>query len=343
MNSKHTFAAIGCVLVLSACGGGGGGGGDAGAVAQSNPAPAPAPTPTATAIASVDASKAAENAFGASHLVSIWPSAVPDLLNGVSIAPVDSGLIAPVFDLLKRAYSQQDASLLTGVTRSLSCVNGGTMAVEATQHDPLAPTAGDTWKFTATNCGTYSTTQNGTISVKVTDAVGNLFQSATGAMTLDIVFGNYSSLQGVMTTAADGGMKISVTRTGLSTSTFTLSGTSLQETVQQSGVTVATRTLSSFSVTGSKDGSLVTSAANFSLSGHSNHLGQFAYTVKNLTPFVTTATGTPTSGSLLVNGASSSVTLTVAPDSVRVDHSDNANGTITSTTTRVWNDFLSEY
>ena len=343
MKSKHTFAALGCMLVLSACGGGGGGGGNAGAVSQSAPAPAPAPAPTATAIVAADASKAAENSFSASHLVSAWPSAVPDMLNGVSIAPVDPGLIAPVFDLLKRAYSQQDASLLTGVTRNYSCREGGSMAVDATQHDPLAPTAGDTWKFTSTNCGASGTIQNGTISVKVTDAAGNLFQSASGAVTLDIVFGNYSSLQGTITTVADGGMKVSVTRTGLSSSTFTTTGTLLQETIQQSGSTVATRTLSAFSVTGSKDGSLLTSSANFSLSGHSNRLGQFAYTVKTVTPFITTATVTPTSGALVVSGAGSSVTMTVSPDSVRLDHSDNASGTITSTVTRTWNDFLSDY
>ena len=343
MKSKHTFAAIGCVLVLSACGGGGSGGSNAGAVAQSAPTPPPAPAPTATAIASVDASKAAENSFSASHLVSAWPSAVPDMLNGVSIATVDAGLIAPVFDLLKRAYGQQDASLLTGVTRSYSCTEGGSIAVEATQHDPLAPTAGDTWKFTATNCGASGTIQNGTISAKVTDAAGNLFQSASGAMTLDIVFGSYSSLQGTVTTVADGDMKVSVTRTGLSSSTFTTTGTSLQQTIQHSGATVATRTLSSFSVTGSKEGSLLTSSASFSLSGHSNRLGQFAYTVKTVAPFITTATVTPTSGALVVSGAGSSVTMTVSPDSVRLDHSDNATGTITSTSTRTWNDFLSDY
>jgi hypothetical protein len=342
MKSKHTVAAIGCVLVLSACGGGGGGStGAAGAVSQS--APAPAPAPTASAIVAADASKAAENSFSASHLVSAWPSAVPDMLNGVSITPVDAGLIAPVFDLLKRAYSQQDASLLTGVTRSYSCDGGGSLAADATQHDPLAPTAGDTWKFTATNCGASGTVQNGTISVKVADATGNLFQSASGTMTLDIVFGNYSSLQDAVTTVVDGGMKVSVTRTGLSTSTFSTTGTSLQQTIQRSGTTVATRTLSAFSVTGSKDGGLLTSSANFSLSGHSNRLGQFAYTVRNLAPFITTATVTPTSGALVVSGAGSSVTMTVSPGSVRLDHSDNANGTITSTTTRTWNDFLSDY
>jgi hypothetical protein len=265
------------------------------------------------------------------------------MLNGVSIAPVDTGLIAPVFDLLKRAYSQQDASLLTGVTRSYSCTEGGSIAVEATQHDPLTPTAGDTWKFTSTNCGASGTIQNGTISAKVTDAAGNLFQTTSGAMTLDVAFGNYSSLQGGVNTVVDGGMKVSVTKMGLSSSTFTTTGTSLQQTIQQSGATIATRTLSSFSVTGSKEGSLLTSAANFSLSGHSNRLGQFAYTVKNVTPFISTATVTPTSGALVITGAGSSVTMTVSPDSVRLDHSDNANGTITSTTTRTWNDFLGDY
>jgi hypothetical protein len=341
MKSKHTFALIGCALVLSACGGGGGGGGggEAGAVAQSAPAPAPA----ATVIAAANASSAAENSYNASYLVSTWASGVPKLLNGVSVAPAEPSLLSPVFELVQRAYSQDGANLLTGVTNSYSCTSGGWMAVDATQHDPRTPTVGDTWTFTANNCGSYGEVQNGSIVVKVTAASGNLFQTTSGSMTIDTVFKNFNEAKDGLTTVADGGVTISVTRTSLSATTFAISGTSLTETLQQSGTTLATRTLSSFSATGSRDGSQVTAAANFSVSGSSKRLGQFAYTVKNLSPFVTTGSGAPTSGSMLVTGAGSSVTMVAMPEGVRLDHSDNANGTITSTISRLWNDFFTDY
>ena len=35
--------------------------------------------------------------------------------------------------------------------------------------------------------------------------------------------------------------------------------------------------------------------------------------------------------------------MVVTPDGVRLDHSDNANGTITTTTSRLWNDFFTDY
>lgn len=342
MKSKHTFAAIGCVLVLSACGGGGGGGGgagDAGSVSQSTPAP----TATATVIAAANASSAAENSYEANYLVSTWSSSVPALLDGVSIAPAEPGLMAPVFDLLKRAYSQDGANLLTGVVNSYTCTSGGWMEFDATQRDPRTPTVGDTWTFTAHNCTSYSNVQNGSIVVKVTEASGNVFQTAGGTMTIDTVFKNFSNAKDSFTTVADGGIKISVTKTNQTNSSFAMSGTALTETLQQSGTTVATRTLTSFSATGSKQGSQVTASASFSLSGSSKRLGQFAYTVKNLTPFISTGSSVPTSGSMIVTGAGSSVTMVVLPEGVRLDHSDNAGGTITSTTSRLWSDFFTDY
>jgi hypothetical protein len=343
MKSKHTLAAIGCVLVLSACGGGGGGGGggDAGSVSQS--APPPAPATTATVIAAANASSAAENSYEASYMVSTWSAQVPDLLNGVSITPANPGLLAPVFDLVKRAYGQDGTSLLTGVTNSYTCTNGGWIAADATQHDPRTPTVGDTWTFTANNCTAYSNVQNGAIVVKVTEASGNLFQTYSGSMTLDVVFKNFSNAKDGLTDVTDGGIKISVTRTGQTTSSFAMSGTALTDTLQKAGTVVATRTLSSFSANGSKQDSVVTASANFSLTGSSQRLGQYAYTVKNLTPFVSTGSTVPTKGALIVTGAASSVTLVVMPEGVRLDHSDNASGTITTTTSRLWSDFFNDY
>jgi hypothetical protein len=342
MKSNHILAAVGCVFVLSACGGGGGGAGGGGAAASAA-ASTPAPTVTASAISSVDASRAAENSYSAGYLVSTWSSAVPNLLNGVSVAPVDAGLVAPVFDLVAHAYSQDGAGLLTGAVNTYSCTGGGWMEVNATQHDPRTPTIGDTWTFTGHNCVANSITENGSISMKVTDASGNVFQSTSGTMTLDIVFNNFSTQKDVMLTTASGDMKLSVNETDLTNSTFAISGAQMLETVQQSGATLSTRTLSSYSASGSRQGSQVTASANFSLSGQSNRLGQFTYTVKNVQPFVTTSGSLPTSGALIVTGAASSVTATVTATGIRLDHSDNANGTITSTSTRTWDEFLSDY
>jgi hypothetical protein len=335
MKSNHTFAAIGCVLVLSACGGGGGGGAGSASVST--------PSATLSTITSVDASRAAENAFGSSYLIGNWSSSLPNLLAGVSVAPAAYSVVSPVFDLLKDAYRQDGDNLLTGVTRTYSCSGGGTLAIDSTLRDQSTASNGDTWTFTANNCVGKTNTQNGSISIKVSGVSGDIFHSDSGGITLDIVFNNFSTTQDVMKTAASGDMKISVTRTNSTDKTFVISGASLLETIQQSGVIMANRTLTSYTVSSSLQGSLLTSSANFSLSGSSNRLGQFSYTIKSVQPFIGTAGDMPTSGALIVNGVGSSVTMTATANGVRLDHSDNANGIITNSSTRIWTDFLSDY
>jgi hypothetical protein len=49
----------------------------------------------------------------------------------------------------------------------------------------------------------------------------------------------------------------------------------------------------------------------------------------------------PTSGSLIVNGAGSSVTATVVSNGVRLDYSAKGDGVVTQTSTLSWSDFLS--
>jgi hypothetical protein len=339
MKSNNTFAAIGCVFVLSACGGGGGGGGGAGATSTAPSTPAT----TLSAITPVNAASATYNSFGASYLASTWSAAVPGYMTGASIALPDVGIVSPVFDLIRDAYRQDGGNLLTGVSRTYSCSGGGTMVVDATRLDQSTPTNGDTWNFTANNCTVNGNTQTGSMSIKISGVSGDVFHSASGSITLDTVFHDFATTAGVMTTTANGDMRIGVTRTNVSATTFVVSGTSLVETVQQSGATLATRTLTAYSVTSSKGDALLTTSANFSLSGNSKRLGQFAYTVKNLQPFISTNYDMPTSGALIVYGAGSSVTMTVTPDGVRMDYSDNANGTIVNSATRAWSDFLGAY
>jgi hypothetical protein len=331
MKSSYTIAAIACVLVLSACGCGGGS------------ASVSAPPVTLSAITSANASMAAENGYGAGRLLSIWSAAMPDFMTGVNIAPADAGLVSPVLDLIKDAYRQDGGNLLTGAIRSYPCSGGGTMSVDATVGNQSTPTNGDTWSFTANNCVINSNAQNGSLSVKVSGVSGDIFHSATGGITLDTLFNNFSLTRGSMITAASGDMKIGIVKTSSTNRTFVVSGASLVETLQQSGTTLVTRTLTSYSVTSSEQGELLTTSANFSLSGSSNRLGPFAYTVKNLQSFVGSANDMPTSGALIVNGAGSSVTMTATANGARVDYSDNANGTITNTSTRSWSDFLSDY
>jgi hypothetical protein len=137
-------------------------------------------------------------------------------------------------------------------------------------------------------------------------------------------------------------MKISVNATSATDLDLTISGNSLQVTEQHAGTTVATRTLTGYSMTGGiHGGTKVTASVNFAVSGNADGLGQFAYKVQSLEPFVSTTTDDlPTSGSFIVNGAASSVTATVVPTGVRLDYSAKGDGVITQTSTVSWSGFL---
>lgn len=332
MKTTYSLAAVGCTLVLSACGGGGGGSG-------SGAGSTPVQASSLSTIAAADAPKVASNGYAAGTLISQSSTSLTGVVTGVSIAPPGVGAVSPVLNLVKQAYERNGASLLTGVTISDSCAQGGTLTIDATLHDQNTLSNGDTLTMTAFNCTEDGSTMNGKLSITVSGVSGDVINSTTGAVTLDTRFNNLSIASGSTADTLNGDMKISITATSGVDAALAISGTSLLVTEQRSGATVATLTLTAYSVNGSVHGSTVSAAANFSVAGNANGLGQFAYTVKNLQPFVQT-TGVPASGSLIVNGAGATVTATVVSNGVRVDYSAKGDGVVTQTSTLSWSDFL---
>jgi hypothetical protein len=331
MKTTHSLAAAGCVLALSACGGGGG-----------NPGTGTPPVQASTlsTITAADAPKAASNGYAAGYVISQSSSSLANVVTGVSVAAPGVGAVTPVLDLVKQAYGRQGANLLTGVTVSESCSGGGTVTIDATLRNQATLSNGDTLTMTALNCVESGTTMNGALSITVSGVSGDVINSTTGAVTLDTRFNNFKVASGSTADTLNGDMKIGFTATSAADATVAISGASLLATEQRSGATVATWTLTAYSVAANVHGATLSSAASFSVAGNANGLGQFAYTVKNLQPFVGTTTGVPTSGSLIVNGAGSSVTATIVPNGVRVDYSAKGDGVVTQTSTLSWTDFL---
>jgi hypothetical protein len=177
---------------------------------------------------------------------------------------------------------------------------------------------------------------SGKLSVTLSGVSGDIVHSTTGAMTLDARFNDFTTAVAGIAENLNGDMRLGLTATTADT-VFAISGQSLQARKFRMGATVATRRLASYSVTGSVRGSTVSTSASFSVDGNADGLGQFAYTVKTLQPIVTTVPAMPTSGSLIVTGADSAVTLTVVPNGVRVDYNAKSDGV---TTLLSWSDFL---
>jgi hypothetical protein len=337
MKTKYAIAAVGCTLVLSACGGGGGGGGG-------STSSAAVETAGLSAITAANAPKAASDGYVAGSLISGWSLPVTELLAGVSVTPTGGSVVSPVLDLLRHAYDSKGADLLTGATVSYSCTGGGFLTIDETAvHDHTTISNGDTLTLTATSCTEAGGTSNGKLSIKVSGASGNVFYNATGTLTLDSTFNDFSVATGGTIEIVNGDMKISITNTSSTDATFAISGASLQLTEQRSGATVAAVTLSGYSANTVMQGRTGSTKADFKVSGNANGIGQFAYTVKNLQPFVRTTGSTPSSGSLIVYGASSSVTATVISNGVRVDYSANGNGGVTQSSTLSWSDFSTDF
>jgi hypothetical protein len=331
MKNRILFLTIASALVLSACGGGGGGAGATG--------PAPGPVSTLSTITAANAGNVASNAYVASTVISDSSSSLTGALTGVSIGGASISAVSPVLKLVKHAHGAPQ--LLTGVTVSENCSGGGTVTIDATMRNQQMISNGDTMTLTAHNCVEDGSTMNGAMSLTFSDVSGDMMNTWTFGVTMDTRFNNFSVVSGSEMVSVNGDMKITINQTNSTTSSLAISGKSLQTTEQKAGTTVATRTLTDYSLTGSTLGATTTSSANFTLSGNSSTLGQFSYSVKTIQPFVSMGSGMPISGSLIVNGASSSVTVTVAGfTGVRLDYSAKGDGVITQTATRSWADFL---
>jgi hypothetical protein len=331
---RHTFfLAIASTLVLSACGGGGSSGAAAG--------PTPVQTSALTPITEANSGKAAANGYTANTLIGESSSPVSGVLTGVSMGGTGIGAVSPVVKLVKRTFGQGGVQLLTGVTLSQACSGGGTIAIDASLRNTQAVSNGDTMTITAQNCIEDGNNLNGRMTIAFSDVSGDVMNSWSGAATLDTSLTNFSIASGSETATLNGDMKIVLKVTSMTTSSVTISGKSLQASEQKAGATVANLTLGDYSFTGSTNGATTTSSVSFALSGNANSLGQFAYTVKSLQPFVSVGTAMPGSGSLIVNGAASSVTVTaLSASSVRLDYSAKGDGVITKSTTLSWAEFI---
>jgi hypothetical protein len=333
MKIQLILLGLGSALVLSGCGGGGGDDGSAAPVAA-------APVTTLSTVTATNAPQAAGNAYASSMAISNSSAQLNGLLTGVSVGGTTISVVAPALDLIRKVYPRT-TPLLTGITATEACSGGGTMTVDAKESNEQMASNGDTFRLTATNCVESGNTINGTLAVTLSNITGDMQNSYNWTATLDGSISNFKVTSGTETASVNGDMKIEMAQTDATSNSLRISGKSLTRTAQRSGQSVGNLTLADYSMTGSTQGTTVSSAANFTVSGSTDGLGQFAYSVKNIQPFVSTGGSMPSAGSLIVIGASSSVTLSVATAStVRLDFSAKGDGVITQTRDLSWTELL---
>lgn len=331
MKKQLILLGLGSALVLAGCGGGGGGGGSPGAST---------PVSTLSTVTATNATPVAGSAFAGSLAISESTSPLSGMLAGVSIGGAKVSVVGPALDLVRKVYPRT-TPLLTGVTVTEACSGGGSMTVDANLRNPQAISNGDTMTITANNCFEDGDLINGAFSVAMSNITGDIMNSYNWGATLDTKFNNFAISTGAERATINGDMKIVISQTSATNSTLTVSGKSLQLAEQRSGVKLGIYTLADYSMNGVVQGTSVRSAANFTISGNTTNLGQFSYAVKNLQPFMSNGQSMPYTGSLIVNGASSSVTLTVTSvNGARLDFSAKGDATITQTSNLSWTELL---
>lgn len=340
MKNQTLLFAIGSAMALSACGGGGGGG-------STTSGSVPVQTSTLSPITAANSSRVASNAYAATISLGTSASSLTGLLTGASVSSGGIGAVGPVLALLK--HGKGAAPLLAGVTTSNACSGGGTVSVDATLRDERTLSNGDVLTYTTKNCSEDGYVLDGVITITFS-SVTNAYLNYTSFnidspfdLTIDIRFTNFTIAAASDKLGLSGDMKIALNHTNVNSNALSVSGKSLQTTTQNGGASLGSRTLADYTVTASTIGATTTNAASFSMSGSSAALGQFAYTVKNVQPFVSTGSATASNGALIVNGAASSVTTTAVGNGVRLDFSAKGDGTITQTNTLGWTEFLASF
>ena len=333
MKNRNLPLALCSVLVLSACGGGGGGSGGSGAAAPA--------VSTASVITSANANKVAGNAYAGTTAISESSPSFSSMLTRVSVGGGNIGVVRPALNLIRNVYPRPAGQLLTGVVMTEACSGGGSVTIDARVRNEQMASNGDTIIVTAQRCVEDGMTINGTLSATLSNVSGDVFNTYTWGATLDTTFTNFGVTSGNETASVNGDMKIAITQTNYSNHSMSLSGKSLQASMQRGGVTLESFAMTNYSMTGSTNGATVSSAASFTMAGSSSALGQYSYTVKNLQPFVSNGSAMPHAGSMLVTGNASSVTLSVASNStVRVELSAKGDGAITQTNNLSWTELL---
>ena len=331
--ASYIFISVASLLLLSACGGGGGGG-------ASSPSAA-SPASTLSPISASNAAQVASNAYAANGSIGNSSTGVSSILTGASVNGTAPGVVAPALALAKRAYANGTPALLTGVSGTQACSGGGTIAVSGTATGTNGPANGDKITVTANRCVEDGATVNGTLTMAFSNISGNLFGSGAGAATMDLTFTAFSVTEGSTSDTVTGDMKLVMSQTSATNANLAISGASLQNVELKAGVKISDFRMSDYTATVAGSGTTVSVSANYAMSGTFTSLGQVSYTVRTLKPFVAGVSGVPSSGSLIVNGAASSVTATVVPaNKVRLDYSAKGDGVITQTNTVDWAAFV---
>ncbi|MBV0881919.1 hypothetical protein KTQ42_21825 [Noviherbaspirillum sp. L7-7A] len=337
-------AALMLSLVFSACGGGGGGGNDGSnaGTANANPNTSNGTNTTVAAITKANYSEVASIAVDPVGELLNLDQVTGSLTSGVEIRGTRFGLGDATLAIYSR-FRGRNGQLITGAAYTENCSGGGSITINESSASDQSVTVGDSASITAINCKESGLpTFNGKLSLKVTAVSGDPVNSTRYSMTLAGLYDNFTFITGNESVSINGDIAISASQNGSDTVNIGIRGNALGFSVVQSGVTTGSYRLSDYSFSGTDANGAVSLSGKYGVSGTSPKLGgQYAFAVETLQPIVVgSSSDHPSSGVLIVRGAPASVTVTaINSSSVRLDYSDNGDGTVSATRTLAWTEF----
>jgi hypothetical protein len=330
-------------LGVAACGGGSGGGGGGGGSSSSGTV-----VPTAVISNSNQGVVAQDTTTG-----SFAPLMGAQSLTGVDVSN-DSAIFAAVREqidnlpqYMAQAVSQPHVAGVVSSSTS-SCTLGGSLSASVNDADNSSTvTAGDSVTITANNC----VLAQGTISGSMTLAVGSWSGSLTSSppnynMSLTISYSNFNLVASSYTSSLNGSMSTTIRAVGNYTQYASVSATSLTASATFLGVS-RTRTLSNYTASYQRapDANYV-SHTDYTVSGalSSSGLGVAnTFTFSTVTPMrVLGAQTYPSSGQVVITGASNTRLRLTALSNTQVQEELDANGDGSYENTSVvnWNTLL---
>jgi hypothetical protein len=263
------------------------------------------------------------------------------LPTGVSTETRDIGMVQAS---LKQLYMALEAPSLpdfvTGALASppVACAGGGTISVSTTTAVSDRISNGDSMSITANNCTMEGGTFNGKIDYKFADLFGTIGSATAWRATLTLKFTGFSLRSGSSTFSANGDMTIVVNQTNSTNIVTSIRGESLEMKVTESGTTTVNQKLTKYDVKASEQSSSSSLEADYTISGSSAKLGTTHFTVDTLTPFVSTNSIYPSTGTAKITALDrSSATFTALNSTnVKIELDRNGDGTTDETINTTW-------
>lgn len=346
MKNHHRSMLYSAVLFLTlsvaACGGGGSGSGSSASSSSSSGDSASTPKSLPAVQSVIDQSNyvrtAAHAYLGPESMTGLTQTSAM-LLSGVSIDTKVPGLAELATDVLRQLVGNRP-STVTAVVQSASCPGGGTMkvSISADSLDSMQP--GDVATLEASNCGVSGMKINGGLMLTLKE--GSAASALNGAphSVMQYRFTSLSLASETEKALMDGDMTARYDQSSTGDITVVLSGDSFRTRLERDGALVMDHTMLGFESSAVATTTGRTASRNYMLSTSSPSFRDLYVGVKTITPLVYGAGDNPVSGSILVTGAASSVTITaVDAASVRLDLSARGDGVITESQTMPWPEF----